>query len=394
MRNTTIILGLFLLLSACSSVRRNQKFLAQGNYDQAMLLAIKKIQKDKDASRNDAHILLLEEAFKRSADEDNRRLNFLKKENNPVNAKEIYSLYRGLAYKQDLLRPLLPLYSTPLNRDAKFKLLDYSNEIIASKQALANYLYNEATVYMNRENIADYRTAYYIYCELDELEPNYKDVMKLKQDAHFYGKHFVFVTLNNRSGQIIPRRLENELLDFSTYGLDNFWTEYHSQRDANIDYNFGIVLNFRDINISPERISEREVRLTQRIIDGWEYKLDAEGNIVNDENGDPIKIDTYKTVSGRLFVTEQSKAVLVGGDVIYRDLINQRDIDRHPVSSEFIFENAFASFRGDKRALSDEEVALLDNRFVQFPNNAQMVLDAGEDIKIRLKGILRDNPLN
>tara|TARA_R110002072_G_scaffold261258_1_gene419915 strand:- start:69389 stop:70570 length:1182 start_codon:yes stop_codon:yes gene_type:complete len=391
MRNTTTFLGLFLLLTACSSVKRNEKFLAQGNYDQAIELAVKKLQKDKNSERNDAHILLLEEAFKKAVDDDNRRLTFLKKENKPSNAKEIYSIYRELAYKQDIIRPLLPLYSNSLNRNAVFKIEDYNDEIIASKQALVNYLYNEAAVYMNRETVQDYRTAYHIYCELDELERNYRDVNALKNDAHFFGTNFVFVTLNNRSGQIIPHSLENELLDFNTYGLDDFWTEYHSERQQNIDYNFGIVLNFREIAISPERISEREERRTKRVVDGWEYKLDAEGNIVKDENGNPIKIDTYKTVSGNLYITLQSKSVFVGGDVIYRDLINRRDIDKHPLTSEFVFENAFASYRGDKRALSSDDGKLLQNRFVQFPNNATMVLDAGEDIKYRLKDILKNN---
>tara|TARA_R110002124_G_scaffold227889_1_gene393169 strand:- start:68603 stop:69784 length:1182 start_codon:yes stop_codon:yes gene_type:complete len=391
MRNTTTFLGLFLLLTACSSVKRNEKFLAQGNYDQAIELAVKKLQKDKNSERNDAHIVLLEEAFKKAVDDDNRRLTFLKKENKPSNAKEIYSIYRELAYKQDIIRPLLPLYSNSLNRNAIFKIEDYNDELIASKQALVNYLYNEAAVYMNRETVQDYRTAYHIYCELDELERNYRDVNALKNDAHFFGTNFVFVTLNNRSGQIIPHSLENELLDFNTYGLDDFWTEYHSERQQNIDYNFGIVLNFREIAIYPERISEREERRTKRVVDGWEYKLDVEGNIVKDENGNPIKIDTYKTVSGNLYITLQSKSVFVGGDVIYRDLINRRDIDKHPLTSEFVFENAFASYRGDKRALSSDDGKLLQNRFVQFPNNATMVLDAGEDIKYRLKDILKNN---
>ena len=394
MRNTTIFLGLFLLLTACSSVKRNQKYLAQGNYDQAIELAIKKLQKDKNSERNDAHIILLEEAFKKSAAEDHRRLAFLKKENKPVNAKEIYNLYRSLAYKQDLLRPLLPLYSVSLKRNATFKMVDYSNDIIASKNALVTYLYNEGALYMNRETIPDYRTAYHIYCELDELEANYRDVNTLKNDAHFFGTNFVYVTLNNRSGHIIPRMLENELLDFSTYGLDDFWTEYHSERQQNITYNYGIALNFRDIAISPERISEREERRTKRVADGWEYKLDAEGNIIRDEDGNPIKIDKFRNVHGTLYITEQNKSVFVGGDVIYRDLINRRDIDRHPISSEFIFANAFASYRGDKRALSQDDGRLLQNRFLQFPNNADMVMDAGEDVKFRLKEILKNNSFN
>jgi hypothetical protein len=83
----------------------------------------------------------------------------------------------------------------------------------------------------------------------------------------------------------------------------------------------------------------------------------------------------------------------VGGAVIYKDLNKRQRINSFPLSSEFIFENAFATFRGDERALTFEDRALLNNYFVPFPNNEQMVFDAGQDIKERFKVILRDNTL-
>ncbi|WP_034257744.1 hypothetical protein [Altibacter lentus] len=393
MRSTITLCCLALLFASCNSVKRNQKFVAQGNYDQAIELAVKKLQKNRDSDKNDAHIVLLEEAFSKAVEDDTRRITFLKKENNPAASREIYHLYRDLEYRQNLLRPLLPLYSDALGRNANFKLVDYSTQLIAAKQAYIAYLYTEADAYMDRQQIADYRTAYHIYCEIDELQPNYKDVKRLKEDAHFYGTDFVFVSLNNRSGQIIPHQLERELLDFNTYGLDDFWTEYHNERQQNIQYNLGIVLNLRDIAIAPERIYEREVLRKKRIKDGWEYRLDRNGNVVKDSLGNPIKIDKFKNVTARLFITEQSKSVLVAGNVVYRDLIARRDLNDFPLSSEFIFENIFATYQGDKRALEDEDWNLINNRFVPFPNNSQMVLDAGEDIKLRLREILKNNSI-
>ncbi|PKA84597.1 hypothetical protein ATE92_2795 [Ulvibacter sp. MAR_2010_11] len=393
MRHTITLFSLVLLLVACNSVKRNQKLLAKGDYDKAIDLAVKKIQKDKNSDKNDAHIVLLEEAFKKAAEDDTRRITFLKKENNPSGTREIYHLYRDLEYRQDLIRPLLPLYSSSLGRTASFKLVDYTGDLIASKKAFTEYLYTEANRYMTRQTTADYRTAYNIYCEIDELQPNYKDVKKKKDDAHFFGTDFIFVTLNNRSGQMIPFRLERELLDFNTYGLDDFWTEYHAERQQNIQYNYGISLNFRDIGMSPERISEKEVLRKKTIKTGWDYKRDRNGAIVNDSLGNPIKIDKFETVTARLHITEQTKSVLVAGNVVYRDLIARRDLNNYPLSSEFIFENVFATYHGDKRALDPEDWNWVNNRYVHFPSYEQMVLDAGDDIKIRLKEILKNNSI-
>ena len=386
-----ILLFTALLSISCNSVKRTQKFVAQGNYNQAIELAVKKLQKDKDAKEYDAHIRLLEEAFLKAKDEDSRHIAFLKKENSPRGAKEIYYTYLDLRARQDLIRPLLPLYSNEMGRKANFVFTDYTNDILAAKEAYIQALYQEAIVYMQHNTKKDYRSAFNVLCELDEVQPNYRDVHQLRDDAHFRGTDFVFVTLNNHTGQFIPFRLERDLLDFNTYGLDDFWTEYHGQRENGINYDLGIDLNFQTIQISPERISDRQYTRNQRIKDGFDYRRDRAGNIVRDSLGNPIKIDKFINVSAQITITTQQKSVFVGGTVVYKDLNKRRQLSSFPLSSEFVFENAFAIFRGDERALTADDRRLLNNHFIPFPNNEQMVFDAGTDIKERFKEILRDN---
>lgn len=378
---------------SCNSVKRNQKFVSQGNYNEAIALATKKLQKDKGAKEYDAHIRLLEEAFLKAKDQDTRHIAFLKKENSPAGAKEIYYTYLDLQWRQDLIRPLLPLYSSEMDRNANFVFSDYSNDLLAAKDAYVKSLYQEAVVYIQRNTKRDYRSAFNVLCELDEVQPNYRDVNQLREDAHFRGTDFVFVMLNNHTGQFIPFRLEQDLLNFNTYGLDDFWTEYHGQRESGINYDMGIDLNFQTIQISPERISDRQYTRTQSIKDGYDYRRDRAGNIVRDSLGNPIKSDRFIDVSAVITITTQQKSVFVGGTVVYKDLNKGRQLNSFPLSSEFVFENAFAKYRGDERALTAEDRSLLDNYFIPFPNNEQMVFDAGQDIKERFKVILRDNSL-
>lgn len=391
MRHTITLFSIALLLIGCNSAKRTQKFLSQGNYEQAIELAVKKLAKDKDSKQSADLIISAERAFKKMVDDDLRRMSFLKKDNSPRAAREIYDIYINLDYLQSQIRPLLPLYSKKLKRNAKFDLVDYNNEIVTAKNNFVDALYTEASAYMERGQKEDYRRAHSLLTELSSLRSNYKDVAKRMEDAHYYGTDFVFVTLQNRTGILIPRRLERELLDFSTYNLDDFWTVYHSEKQNDINYDFGIVYSFKDIAISPERINEREYNRKDRIKTGWEYKLDRNGNVMKDSLGNDIKVDVFENVTARVTVTEQTKSVLVGGDVIYRDLNGGRDMDRFPLSSEFIFENIFAKYRGDKRALLNEDKDLIRYDFVPFPSNEQMVYDAGTDIKIRLTEILQDN---
>jgi len=393
MRATIILSVMALLLLSCNSVKRNQKLLAGGNYDQAIELAVKKLAKDRNSKKSGEHVQLLEQAFKKATDRDQRRINFLNKDLNPTASREIYYTYQDLEGRQALLRPILPFYSEALGRNAKFKLVDYSDEIVTAKNRFADDLHAEAVTYLGYNTIMNSRTAYKRLQELQEVKSNYPKLNALLNDAHFKGTDFVKVELNNRSGQFIPGQLQRELLDFNTYGLDDFWTEYHVNRESGIQYNFGITLDFKQISVSPERISEKEYRREKRIKDGWKYKLDRNGNVVKDSLGNDIKIDVYKIVKARVMYTTQTKSVLVGGDVLYKDLERGRDIDRHPLASEFIFENEFAKFRGDDRALNEEDLKFIEYDFVPFPTSEQMVFDAGEDIKIRLKKILKDNSL-
>ncbi|GAB5400043.1 MAG: hypothetical protein Aureis2KO_16280 [Aureisphaera sp.] len=392
MRTTiTLVLAASMLLG-CNSVKRNQKFLAEGNYDQAIYLAVKKLKKGKISSKNDVHIVLLQEAFDKAVDNDERRIKFLEKDNQPSNSKEIFFRYLDLEERQNLLRPLLPLTNSE-GKQARFKLMDYSGDIIEAKENYIAYSYDEAAQYLNRNTTLDARTAYHIYCEIEELQENYRDVRRLKEESRFLGTDFVHVELRNRSGQIIPGRLERDLLDFNTYDLDDFWTQYHEKQRGDIDYQFGIRMNFEEIAISPERISEKEYRRKKKIEDGWRYQLDRDGNVMKDSLGNDIKIPNYITVTARVMYTTQTKSVLVGGDVHYRNLMQARDMGRHPLATEFVFENEFAKFRGDERALTDEDLEFLEYDFIPFPSNEQMVLDAGTDIKIRLKDILKQNSL-
>ena len=88
------------------------------------------------------------------------------------------------------------------------------------------------------------------------------------------------------------------------------------------------------------------------------------------------------------------KTAQIGAKVNFKDLQSGQVVNSYPLSSEFIFEHIYANYQGDRRALDNSLVALLDLAAVPFPSNEQMVYDAGEDLKARLKDIVRRNNFN
>jgi|SRR5690554_19302 len=388
-----LFISLF-VVTACSSVKRSQKYAAKGEYDKAIDLAVKKLQKSRTSKDTDAHIAILEDAFKKATDDDLRQIAFYKKEQSQAGVRETYFIYVNMEQRQNKIRPLLPLHYQSSGKAAKLKMADYSDEIIAAKNNYVASLYAQAQDYMRRNNKQDYRNAHHVLMQLNTISPNYKDVRSMLDEAHFKGTDFILVKLNNHTAQIIPAQLQEELLDFNTYGLNDQWTEYHGQRDRQINYDYGIDMNFKLIDILPERILEQSFSREKRITDGEEIRRDRGGNIVRDSLGNPIKTARIIDVKAHVKITTQQKNVVVGGTVVYRDLRRGQQMQSFPLTTEFIFENVFATYRGDKRALEPEDLELITNRFVPFPSSEQMVLDAGDDIKYQLKEILSKNKFN
>ncbi len=389
-RAILLIVCLFLVVS-CSSVKRSQKELNKGNYENALQIAIKKLQKNKTKAAYADYILILEEGYQKLNDSYLQQISILEKENNQANSRIIYSLYSRLYQFQNQIKPLLPLYNIKHSREAIFYMEDYSDKLIEAKEDYAAFLYQQSKSLMDRKIKLDYRKAYKSLQELQKLAPNYKDSEQLIREAHYFGTDFVFVEIKNSTPYMLPYRVEQDLLDFNTYGLDDFWTEYHSLNRRDIDYDFEVHLNFRDIRITPEQVVKQQIPLEREIIDGFTYQKDRQGNFVLDSLGKRIKVDRYILVKGILNETIQSKEIQVSGQVDYFDVNQKRVINSFPLETVFIFENAFATFKGDERVLGREEKKLLGNNFIPFPSNEQMLIDSSNEIKTRLSAILKKN---
>lgn len=390
MKQVLLLLFGILIISSCSSVKKSQKALNQGNYNEAIGIAVGKLQKDKTKRGNQEHILILEDAFRKITETNKKRIAFLRKEGNPANFREIYQLYSNLDRIQKMISPLLPLYVNEAGRHAKFRFTDYSDHLINSKNEYAGYLYEEARSMMENGDKLSYRNAFAAFTELQRIYPGFRDTEELLNEAHFYGTDFVFVEVKNQTPFVIPRKLEEELLNFNTYGLDDFWTEYHGNKSTDYTYDYAVNLNFRDIQISPERVLEREIPLEAEVLDGISYQKDRKGDFVLDSLGNKIKIEHFVKVKGTLYKTIQTKALAIQGKVDYLDLHRDQLVNSYPLETEFVFENVFARFSGDERLLSKEDKQILRNRFVPFPTNEQMMVDASGDIKDRLVPILKN----
>lgn len=390
-----LLITVFAFIIACGGVKKTQEALNSGNYQTAMNKAIKNLAENKTKKGNQEYITLLEEAFAKNTDRELQQIAFLQNDGNPANLEKIYNKYLQLKNTQERIKPLLPLFINEEGREARFDFVNYDNRILNTKDDLSEHLYESASnLLASAKYKADFRAAYDDLKYLQEINPGYRETVAKMDEAYNKGLEYVRVKIGNQTQQIIPERLEKELLDFNAFGIDNFWLQYHTNPLKNIKYDYAMNVDFMEINVSPERVNETQIIKERQIKDGWEYLLDNDGNVVKDSLGNKIKVDKMRTVTCKFFQFTQTKSAQIGAKVSFTDLKNGQEINAYPLSSQFVFEHIFANYQGDQRALDDDLLVYLNAREVPFPTNEQMVYDAGEDLKARLKGIVSQYQFN
>ena len=392
MKKITSFLALLLIITGCG-VKQTRSMLTSGDYDGAIQNAVTGLQGNKNAKGKQDYVYLLEEAYAKAKERDLRNIANWFKDTNPNNLEKIFDTYVLLNNRQEMIRPILPLKLIKEGRNASFPFDDYSDQIISSKNALSKHLYdNSKALLVTKDKIA-IRRAYDDLVYVNKLSPGFKDVNKLIEEAQLKGTDFVSIYTKNETNMVIPTGLQNELLDFSTFGLNDKWTVYHSNRQKGIDYDYGLIINFRQINISPEQIKEKQFDKEKQIKDGTKPLLNAQGQIVKDSVGNPIRVDNFKTVRISIYEFSQSKACQVTAKVDYIDFKSNQLLQTFPLGSEFIFRHVYSKYRGDKRACEDTYYPNFDKRDVPFPTNEQIVADTGQDLKEKLKSILVKNKI-
>lgn len=384
------LLLLIVLVEACG-VRQTRESLSSGDYDAAIENAVSSLKNRKDAKGKQDYVYLLEEGFAKAKERDLQNINAWFKDANPSNTEKIYNTYLDLNSRQELIKPLLPLKLLKEKRNAIFPMEDYSSQIVSSKNALSVHLYDNSKALLATTDKMNFRRAYDDLIYLNTLNPNYKDVTALTADAKRKGTDYVNVYTKNETNMVIPVRLENDLLDFSTFGLNDKWTVYQSNKVNSTTYDYGMIVNFRDIKISPEQIKEKEFIKEKQIKDGTKPLLNAQGQVVKDSLEHTIMVDNFKTITINIYEFRQFKSTQITAKVDFIDFKNNQLVDTFPLTSEFIFENIYATYKGDKRASDESYLNYFNQRAVSFPSTEQMVSDSGQDLKSKLKDIIVRN---
>jgi hypothetical protein len=382
LKSAVFILAVLMLFSACN---RALKMLENGDYDQAIYLSTKKLSGKKNKKAK--HVTVLEAAFELATRADMRKIEALKKENREENWVKINDLYRDIKHRQDLIAPLLPLYAKD-GYKADFRFVKVEELEVESKAKAADYYYGEGKRNLALAEKGDKRAAREAWEEFNKIERyyrSYKDEKELMKRANDLGVVNILFKMENNSRSILPKEFEREIKRISVKDLDNRWQKLYLNPASGVDYDYTVVMNLTEIEVSPELIKEREYVDDKTIEEGWEYILDKNGNVVKDSAGNDIKIPKKVLIKARVFESYQHKAAHVAGSLEFYDNYRKELIYTEPIAVDAIFESYAATFDGDKRALTHESKRKIGNKPQPFPSDEALVLQAADLMKPVIK---------
>ncbi|MFY0255768.1 hypothetical protein ACDQ55_17640 [Chitinophaga sp. 30R24] len=352
------LMALFLtvLLPGCKS---GEKLYNKGKYDEAVTTFVKKLQrKPQDANAN----RLLPDAYKLAQREREDKVNEYLRSNNPLKWEYVRNEYKALQN----------LYTSIHNSPAALQLVqpkDYRNAITGAQENAAEVRYDRGIALLDKGDKASARAAYDEFGTALKLIPDYRDAQQLRDQAFQMAVIRVIVSdIEVRSPYY--QFSADQFRDYLVRGLQqrniNPFVQFYDERVAsteNIHPDEYIALRFFDFVVGQTYENRTQRDVSKDIVAGT--TKDSTGKETN----------TYKTVKATLYITQ--KTVVSKGLLDYQitDTNNGQLLRSDRIPGSYTWQNQYGTFKGDERALSDEDKRLMGGRDVAPPPPTDLFME-------------------
>ncbi|SHM96082.1 hypothetical protein SAMN05444266_11566 [Chitinophaga jiangningensis] len=363
--------GLALLcLYACKS---GEKLYNKGRYDEAVLTFVKKLQK----RPNDTKALqLLPAAYDHSLQQHEEKVSQLLRSNNELKWESVRAEYRSMQH----------LYNAIKSSPAALKVVqpkDYTSAITGAQENAAEVRYDRGTQLLDNGDKASARQAYDEFAAAEKLVPNFRDVKALKEEAYNMGVVRVVISqLEVRSPyfQFSADQFRDYLVQSVQRQNINRFVQFYDDRFAaanKVPADEYLELRFFDFVVGQTYVDRVQRDVSREIQDG----------VVKDTTGKETK--KFITVKATLFLTKQT--VVSKGLLDYRIIAtaNSQTLRQNRIPGSFTWLNEYGYYKGDKRALSDEDLRQIGGREMAPPPPDQLFLEFTKPIYTDLERELR-----
>ncbi|MEO6612271.1 MAG: hypothetical protein ABIT05_06020 [Chitinophagaceae bacterium] len=354
-----LLLFTFISLLAVSC-KTAGKLYEKGNYDEAVELAAKKLQKDP----GDPKLLnIIQESYRYAVNDHEGRVRSNAESTNELRWEWMYNDYVSLQ------RMYQAIYKVPAVFDL-VKPLDYSSYLITYSEKAAEVRYERGLAFMQRYDKQSYQDAYREFQAALRLKPGDPDAIAKKEEAYDYAVTNVVVLPMQQEGGFVyssyttgGNNFDDDVVRQLQYSSGNEFVKFYSAWDARSkNVRTDQVLDMRLVNVHLGRYNDN--RSTRRVskeivVKETVYKPDS-------------VVREYAKVYADITTTRRT----MNSDALLQ--VNVRDGEGRWLWSDQFSGNhnwstEFSAYTGDARALSESDKQLLERKPSFAPTDAVIV---------------------
>lgn len=347
---TLLFTGISLLAISCKTA---SKMYEKGNYNEAVELAAKKLQKDPD----DPKLLnIIQSSYRYAVNDHESRISDYAQSNNELKWEWMYNEYVSLQRMYDAI------YKVPAVYDL-VKPMNYSSYIITYSEKAGDVRYDRGLAFMQRYDKQSYRNAYREFQAALRFKPGNRDATLKMNEAYEYAvTNVVVLPMQQQGGYVYSsytiggNNLDDQLIGNLQYSSGNEFVRFYSAWDA------------RSQNIRVDQ--EMEMRMAQvnigRYIDNQSRRKVTKEIVVKEIVYKPDSVvREYAKINANIITTRRT----LHSDATLRITVRDENGNRawsDDISSSYNWSTEFSTFTGDERALSESDKQLV-NRRKDFP---------------------------
>jgi tetratricopeptide (TPR) repeat protein len=353
---TLLFLTATVILFSCKTAK---KMYEKGNYDEAVELAAKKLQK----KPNDAATLdILQNAYRFAVEDHEARIRNNANSNNDLRWEWTYSEYLDLQRLYDAIRKSPSVFDI-------IRPTDYSSYVVTFQEEAGNARYDRGLALMQNNNKNSFRQAYYEFQRALDLKPGDISARQKLDEAYTNAVTNVIVLPVFQSGFQHSSfnygfvNIDNNILRYLNNNNSNSFVRYYSPAEAssfNIRTDQFVEMRFSDIDIDRYRDQRSTREVSKQVV--------VKETVIKPDS----IIREYATVKAKINTTRrtlQSDGLM---QVMVRDY-NDQWLWNDTYRGDYNWSTEFSTYTGDARALSEEDKKLLDCK-EQFPPVNQEII--------------------
>ena len=338
--------GISILFFSCKTAG---KLYEKGNYDEAVELAAKKLQKDP----NDGKLLdIIQHSYQYAVNDHESRIRTNAESNNELKWEWMYNEYASLQKMYDAIYRVPSVFNI-------LKPLDYSSYLVTCSEKAGDVRYDRGITFMQRYDKQSYRNAYREFQAAIRFRPGNRDAIQKMNEAYDYAvTNIVILPMQQYGGYVYSsytvggNNFDDQLIRSLQFNSGNEFVKFYSAWDArsqNIRTDQMVDMRLATINIGRYH-DYRTTRRVSREIVVREIVIRPD-SIVKEYAWVHADItSTRRTMNSDALLQVNVKGN--DGGWLWNDNFN----GNHNWSTEF------ASYTGDARALSAGDKQLVERR--------------------------------